>query len=264
MEVKGKLVLITGASRGIGAATAKLMHEKGAKLILVARSEPELKALSDEMGKNGGETHWRSVDLSDLKALEKFAADVLENIGVPDILINNAGLGRWLFTEETPAEEAEMMTRLPYQAAFHLCRLFLPAMLKRKSGHIVNVNSPASVMPWGGATAYAASRWALRGFSESLKIDLRNTGVGISHIILGEVESSYWDANPGARARLPKIASLIPKTSTEKAGKYILKAIRTEKKEMTRPAMLWIFRRLLWLTPWLTKWLIATSSYKRK
>lgn len=264
MEVKGKLVLITGASRGIGAATAKIMAQAGAKTLMVARSAPQLEDLAKLLSNNGGETHWRAVDLSDLKAIEAFAEDILKTLGPPDVIINNAGLGRWLFTENTPGEEAEMMTKLPYQAAFHISRLFLPAMLNRKSGHIVNVNSPASIIPWGGASAYAASRWALRGFTESLKIDLRGTGVGVSHVVLGEVESSYWEANPGARERLPKIATIIPKISTEQAGKYILKAIRGERKEYTRPSMLWIMRRLLWLTPWLTKYFVAATSYKRK
>ena len=146
------------------------------------------------------------------------------------------------------------MIRLPYLAAFHATRLVLPQMLQRRSGHIVIVNSPASVMVWGGAAAYASSRWALRGFSEALKVDLHRSGVGISHVVLGEVESSYWEANPGARQRLPQIAKLIPRMSTQAAAIQILKAIRTERKELTAPFMLWFFRRMLWLTPGITKW----------
>jgi short-subunit dehydrogenase len=157
-----------------------------------------------------------------------------------------------------------MMLKLPFLAAFHMTRLVLPDMLKRKAGHIVNVNSPASVLVWGGAAAYASSRWALRGFSEALKVDLHGTGVGISNVVLGEVESNYWQANPGARERLPAIAKMIPRLTTEKAAFYILKAIRSERKELTAPFMLWLFRRMLWLTPGITKWVVRATSFRRK
>ncbi len=254
---------MTGASRGIGAACAQALAQAGAHVILLARSVHELEQVTAQICAAGGKANWYAVDLSDLLKTEQVFAEIVQKHGCPDVLVNNAGLGRWLFTEETPGAEAEMMIRLPYLAAFHATRLVLPAMLKRGSGHVVNVNSPASVMVWGGAAAYASSRWALRGFSEALKIDLHRTGVGISHVVLGEVESNYWEANPGARLRLPRIAKLIPRMSTAQAARQILKAIRSERKELTAPAMLWLFRRLLWLTPGITKWLVRTTSFRR-
>ncbi len=263
MEIKGKLAVVTGASRGIGAATARALAAAGAHVVLLARSALELEQLTEEIRAAGGKANWFDVDLSDLVRIEATYALIEREIGIPDILVNNAGLGRWLFTEETPGLEAEMMVKLPYLAAFHMTRLVLPGMLKRKSGHVVNVNSPASVMVWGGAAAYASSRWALRGFSEALKIDLHGTGIGISHVVLGEVESNYWEANPGARQRLPRIAKLIPRLSTEQAARQILRAIKTNRRELTAPFMLWFFRRMLWLTPGITKWLVAMTSFRR-
>ena len=257
------MALVTGASRGIGAATAQALAVAGAHVILLARSAPELEQLVAAIVAHGGKANWLEVDLSDLAATEIVFVKVLQDFGCPDILVNNAGMGRWLFTEETPGEEAELMIKLPYLAAFHATRLLLPAMRKRGSGHIVNVNSPASVMPWGGAAAYASSRWALRGFSETLKIELHGSGIGISHVVLGEVESQYWDANPGARERLPKIASLIPVMSTGLAATKILMAIRSGRKELTAPTMLWLFRRSLWLMPGLVKWLVRKTSFRK-
>ncbi len=255
---------MTGASRGIGAATAKALAAKGAHVLLLARSKAELDALVTEIASEGGKATAYPVDLSDPQQIQACFTELMANHGRIDILINNAGLGRWLFTEETPGEEAEMMLKLPFLAAFHMTRLVLPDMLKRKSGHIVNVNSPASVLVWGGAAAYASSRWALRGFSEALKIDLHGTGVGISNVVLGEVESNYWQANPGARERLPAIAKMIPRLTTEKAAHHILKAIRSERKELTAPFMLWLFRRMLWLTPGITKWVVRSTSFRRR
>jgi short-subunit dehydrogenase len=263
LDIKGKLVVVTGASRGIGAATARLLAAGGAHVILLARSAPELDQLAAEIAAAGGKATGYAVDLGDLQQTEAVCAQIMAQHGCPDVVVNNAGLGRWLFLEETPGPEAEMMAKLPYLAALHVTRLVLPGMLKRGSGHVVMVNSPASVMVWGGAAVYASSRWALRGLAEALKVDLRGTGVGISHVVLGEVTSNYWEANPGAQARLPRIAKLIPRLSTEQAGRYILKAIRSERRELTAPFMLWLFRRMLWVMPGVVKGLVRATSFRR-
>lgn len=235
----------------------------GAHVVLVARSLKELEEVAGRISSVGGKATAHSVDLGDLQATEAGFAKILEAHPQIDILVNNAGLGRWLFTEETPGEEAEQMARLPYLAAFHATRILLPQMLARREGRIVNVNSPASVLVWGGSAAYASARWALRGFSEALKVDLHGSGVGVSHVVLGEVDSAYWEANPGARARLPKIARMIPVLSTERAARYILKAIRGNRSELTAPFMLWLFRRMLWMMPWMVKWVVRVTSYRR-
>lgn len=264
MQLSGKLALVTGASRGIGAATAKALAQKGSKVILVARTAEALDKVAKEISENGGEAHVFAANLADHNEIVRVAAEIRDQLGTPDILVNNAGLGRWLFVHETPHEEVEMMIRLPYLAAFQITREFLGEMIARGAGHIVNVNSPAALMPWGGATGYVASRWALRGMAESLKTDLRGTGVNISHVVLGEVSSNYWEANPGARKRLPAVAKVIPTMSTEQAAQCIITAIRRNRKEFTRPVILLIFRWFLWLTPWLVRWVMRSGSYREK
>lgn len=263
MDPQGKLALVTGASRGIGAATAIALAEAGAKLLLLARSKEDLDAVAVKIRKGGGEAYAISVDLADHEAIRTTAARIRKVHGVPDILVNSAGLGRWLYTEETTHEEAEMMIRLPYLSTFQMTKEFLPGMLERKSGHIVNVNSPASISPWGGATAYASSRWALRGFSESLKVDLHGTGVGISHCVFGKVLSTYWEANQGAEDRLPGIGRLVPDLTVDRTAGHILKAIRKEKREMTKPFMLGVLRVFVWWMPGVVRWVVRKTSYQR-
>jgi uncharacterized protein len=263
LEIQGKVALVTGASRGIGAAAAQALAKAGAHVILLARSEKELQEVVDGIRKQGGKADWYSVDLGDRLQIEAACARILVEHPVIDVLVNNAGLGRWLFTEETPGEEAEMMLRLPFLAAFHMTRLLLPSMLARRSGFIVNVNSPVSVLVWGGAAGYASSRWALRGFTESLKVDLRGTGVKVCHLILGEVSSNYFEANPGSRERLPSISKMIPRLDTTTAGNYVVKAIRRGRKEMTVPFMLWFFRWNIWFMPWMVKWAVRRTGYQR-
>lgn len=263
-SIQGKLVLVTGASRGIGAATARLMAAKGARVILVARTLKDLEEQAAAIKESGGEAHVYSADLSQHEEVGALVAKVSAELGIPDILVNNAGLGRWLFVHETPPAEAEMMAKLPYLAAFWLTGGFLEGMLQRGSGRIINVNSPASVLPWGGATAYTSSRWAIRGFSESLKIDLRGSGLSVCHCVFGEVSSNYFIDNPGSHERLPKIAKVLPVSTPETVAKWLLLAATSRKKEMTKPFLLWVFRFFLGITPGLVKGLVRATSVKIK
>jgi uncharacterized protein len=261
MEIKGKLALVTGASRGIGAATALALARAGARVVLVARAQADLEAVANQIQAAGGIAHVFPADLADAAATQAMAHAVLQAHGTPDLLVNNAGAGRWLFAEETPAGEEDMMIALPYLAAFRLCRAFLPGMLARRSGMILNVNSPVSMMAWSGATGYAASRWALRGLSEALKADLQGTGLRVSEVILGETSSNYFEANPGAHARLPAIAKLLPVLTPEQAAGHILKAIRKNSSSYTAPFLLGVTRFFLWMTPGLVKAIVRKGDH---
>ncbi|HEY6281365.1 MAG TPA: SDR family NAD(P)-dependent oxidoreductase [Burkholderiales bacterium] len=167
MIIKGSLVLVTGASSGMGAAIAKAMAKAGGHLVLLARRKDALDRVAADISSAGGEARTYPVDLADAGAVAAVTARVAQELGTPDIIVNNAGAGRWLFVEETsPAEAVEMMA-VPYFAAFNVTHAFLPAMLKRNSGHIVNISSVGSRFVWPGATAYLAARWAVRGFTEA-------------------------------------------------------------------------------------------------
>ena len=261
MEIKGKLAVVTGASRGIGAATAVLLAEAGARVVLVARSEADLGQVVAQITAAGGKAYAFAADLSDGAATSAVAQAILNAHGVPDLLVNNAGAGRWLFAEETPEGEEDSMIALPYLAAFRLCRAFLPGMLARRSGMILNVNSPVSVMAWSGATGYAASRWALRGLSEALKADLQGTGLRVCEVVLGETSSNYFEANPGAHARLPAIAKLLPVLTPAQAAAHIVKAVRQNRKTYTAPFLLAVTRFFLWLTPGLVKAIVRRGDH---
>lgn len=261
MEIKGKLAVVTGASRGIGASTAVLLAEAGARVVLVARSEADLGQVVAQITASGGKAYAFAADLSDGAATSAVAQAILQAHGAPDLLVNNAGAGRWLFAEETLEGEEDGMIALPYLAAFRLCRAFLPGMLARRSGMILNVNSPVSVMAWSGATGYAASRWALRGLSEALKADLQGTGLRVCEVVLGETSSNYFEANPGAHARLPAIAKLLPVLTPAQAAAHIVKAVRQNRKTYTAPFLLALTRFFLWLTPGLVKAIVRRGDH---
>ena len=160
-----RLVLVTGASSGIGAATAKLYAARGARVLLLARNEAKLDEVAAAIKHDGGAASPYAVDLANPSAIAETSARIKGEAGTPDILINNAGAGRWLSVPATSAEEALAMIEVPYLAAFNLTRAFLPEMIARRSGAIACITSPASYVAWPNASAYIAARHALLGFT---------------------------------------------------------------------------------------------------
>ena len=263
MQINGSLILITGASSGIGAATAKAAARVGARVVLVARTQAALGAVAAEIRAAGGQAWAYAADLSDPAQVARAAVSVAREAGLPDIIVNSAGAGRWLFIEETSAAEAQEMMAAPYFTAFFTTRAFLPAMLARGSGQIVVINSPAARAAWPGATGYTAARWALRGFTEALRADLRGTGLSVTSVVPGKVLSPYFDHNPGVLQRSPGLARLIPDLTTEQAAEGVLWATAHNRSEHVMPAMLRVFYGLHWLAPWLMEGLLVRTGWRR-
>lgn len=263
MNIKGRLALITGASSGMGASIAKALADAGAEVILLARKRSLLDQVAAEITDGGGRAHAIPVDLGKAEEVETVAARIKAEIGIPDIIVNNAGSGEWRFLDETSPEEAVQMVTIPYLAAFYVTRAFYPEMLNRNSGHIVNISSVASRFVWPGATAYIAARWAVRGFTEALRADLYGTGIGVTLYESGTVDSPYWENNPGSRERVPKLGKLVPIVTTEQVGKAVVNGIKKNKKLVVIP---FIMKMTYWqhaVVPWAVQWLMTVTGYRR-
>lgn len=243
-RIGGKTALITGASSGIGEATARALGAEGARVVLIARSLDRLERVASEIREAGGRAFPYRADLSEAEEVSQVARKVLEEVGVPDIVINSAGAGRWLSVLETPPAEFQGMMAVPCLAAFYVTREFLPRMLERGSGHIVNVCSVAGPLAWPGAAGYAASRAALLSLSRSLHTELAGTGVGVSTVMFGKVSSTFWEHNPGSEVRLPRVNIFFPTLTTEEAARAIVKSIEQDAFEVVRPRM---FRLIFFL-----------------
>ena len=259
-----KTVLITGASSGIGASTAKEFAKEGATVLLVARNESKLKSVVQEIESKGGKAKYFIADVSDFKVVQQLAEKVQVEFGVPDIIVNNAGQGIWRFMDETSYEEVSEMMAVPYFASFYMTKAFLPAMQKRNSGHIVNMTSYAGFIAFSGATAYIASRTAMIGFHNALAADLYDTKIKTSLVYFAKVKSDYWQNNPGSEERLPTSQNLIPVITTEKAAKAIVNGVRKGKKKIATPFMIFVMNALIRFTPGITKLIINKTGYKRK
>jgi len=244
MEIKGKNIVITGASSGVGADTARLAARRGARVILLARNQERLHKLTKEIITAGGAAAYYSIDLADAGAITACVRDIIPEHGVPDVLINNAGAGKWRSILETPADNVEHIMAVPYFASFNLTRELLPGMIRRGQGHIVNVTSVASKLIWPGSAAYTATRWAINGFNEALRAEVCDYGINITLAMFGKISSEYWQHNPGSEDRLPGITRMVPSITTTQAAQAIVRGIEKNQSFILKPKRL---RLVLWM-----------------
>jgi short-subunit dehydrogenase len=260
MNIDGRTIVVTGASRGIGKAAAEALARAGGRVALIARS-PEIEQVAAAI--QGGQARGYVADLGNAAEVGEVAQQIMRDFGAPDVVVNNAGAGRWLYVEETPPEEVEAMMAAPYFAAFYVTRAFLPAMLARGSGTIVNINSPVAWLPWPGATGYSAARWALRGFNEALRMDLRGAGVTVLEMVPGKVTSTYFTSNPHSEERLPTITRLVPSLTPEQVADKLVRALERDRRRVVTPFMLRVVLAMRALAPPIVDWMMWRTGARR-
>ena len=180
MELRGTIAIVTGASRGLGVHIAEALARKGARLALAARSADALEKTAREIGKLGATAIAVPTDVtkrSDLRALVKRTTDEL---GPPDVLINNAGVENLSTFHEMPLDDIDRLIKTNVVALEVLTRLVVPGMIERKRGHVVNIASLAGKTAAPFNTVYSSSKHAVVGFSWSLREELKPHGVGVS------------------------------------------------------------------------------------
>jgi NADP-dependent 3-hydroxy acid dehydrogenase YdfG len=258
------LAVVSGASSGIGAATAKALAAVGWQVVLVARGRAELEDVHSSIGAAGGRAALAALDAGDGDQVAAMAERVRRELGSPSLVVNSAGFGAWKFLEDTPTAETAAMVAAPYLAAANLSRAFLPAMLERRAGLLVHVGSPASRIPWPGATSYTAMRWALRGLHEALCQDLTGTGVRSCHVVFGEVRSPYFEHNHITRDQLPGVGRLVPAVTPERCAEVILRTVRRPRREVVHPFMLRLFYMMAAVAPGPTRRLVAATGRRHQ
>jgi short-subunit dehydrogenase len=178
---QGRLALITGGSSGIGLALAQLLAEEGANVWLVARHPDTLEAACKSLSTSAGQKHGLfAADVTNPKRVQAAVEHVQGEAGVPDLLINCAGAAHPGYVQEIPIQIFHEMMDLDYYGTVYMVKAMLPAMLERGSGHIVNVSSMAGFMGAFGYSAYGAAKYAVRGFSDVLRLELKPLGIRVS------------------------------------------------------------------------------------
>ncbi|MDX1567283.1 MAG: SDR family oxidoreductase [Longimicrobiales bacterium] len=195
----GALALVAGATRGIGAASARLLADAGAELVLLARTEADLEAMADEIG-----GRVLPADLSRPESVDAAVGDLLDDGAVPDLVVNAAGVFDLEPASGVSRKSLDRNLDVNLRGAILLVRALLPSMLVRGSGLIVSVGSVAGRKAFPGNAAYSASKYGLRGFHEVLLEELRGTGVRATLLEPAAVDTEIWDPlAPDERDDLP-------------------------------------------------------------
>ena len=196
--INSKVVIITGASSGLGEATARRLADRGAKLVLAARREDRLKALSEDLSAKGAEVIWQVTDVTDRKQVEALAASAKEAFGRIDVLVNNAGLMPLAPLDALKVDEWDQMVDVNIKGVMYGIAAVLPTMREQHSGHVINLSSVAGHKLFPGAADYCATKFAVKALSEGLRMEagdeIRSTNISPGAVAT-ELTSTITDPN---------------------------------------------------------------------
>lgn len=264
MELTGKRVVITGASRGIGEALAYSFSAAGATVALVARSEDRIRSLASELG---GSAH--PADLSDPDQVAGLIGRIESEAGPIDVLINNAGLDSTAGFTDAPDDELRKVTEVNYLAPAELCRQVIPGMLRRGRGHIVNVSSVAGSVVFPGLVTYSASKAALSQFTAGLRADLRGLPVRTTLVELGPVptellaHTKHYEPTRRSfdRAYRLRLTVDVPR---ETVAEKVVDAVRKNRRHVRLPRRTAAFPALAETPRRITEWMLTGIPHQSR
>lgn len=253
-DLKNKVAVVTGGSEGIGKEIARALVQSGAQVAIIARSPEKLDGCSEELG---GRVKGFSANLTLPEEVRRVLADVEAHFGPIDILVNNVGGGTFKPLHEQTAAEAELPIGIPLTSAIVACHAVVPGMIKRGSGHILSLTSPAGYVPFPYMMPYVVTRHAMNGLALALRYELRDHGVGSTLFCPGQVDTGYFERNDADVDWYPRAAKLFPVLRPEEVAKRVVKAIRNNRREVIYPVRLWLFLRFYQKFPGLTVGLLS-------
>jgi short-subunit dehydrogenase len=249
-EIRGSVVVVTGASSGIGAATAKALGRAGARVVLAARRVERLQAIAAEIeaATAGAETLVVAADMSKLDDISRLVEHTLTRFGRIDVLVNNAGFGRLNWLEKLdPARDIEAQVAVNLVGVIQLTRQVLPGMMAQRSGHIVNICSTSGLVATPTYSIYAATKFAVRGFGEALRREVAPWGIKVSTLYPGGVATEFADHAQIQR----KTGVTTPRwmlLSAEQVAEAVVGLVRRPRAELVIP---WPFRLAALVNQWL-------------
>jgi short-subunit dehydrogenase len=261
MEVKGRIVIVTGASSGIGEATAREFAKQGAKIVLAARRVDRLESLAGEIAamNTGAEALVVQADLSKLEDIQSVIAKTIEKFSRIDVLVNNAGFGRldWLENLD-PIKDIQSQFDVNVLGVIQTTRQALPVMIKQRSGHVINMCSMAGLVATPTYTIYAACKHAVHGFSEALRREVKPWGIDVSMIYPGGVTTEFA-AHAGIKRKTGATTPRFMLLTAEQVGQAVVQLVRN-------PRPMWILPWLWTFTVWMNRnlnWLVDYTTINR-
>jgi NADP-dependent 3-hydroxy acid dehydrogenase YdfG len=224
--ILGKVVVITGASSGLGEAAARLLSAHGARLVLGARRADRLQALAKALTADGGQALAVTTDVADRRQLQALVDAALTRFGRVDVMLNNAGVMPQSLLERLKVEEWDRMIDVNIKGVLYGIAAALPVMKAQKGGHFINVSSVAGHRVGPGSTVYAATKFAVRALSEGLRQEVKPYNIRTTVISPGAVatELPAGVSDPDAAARIEKFYAdvAIPASSFARAVKFAI------------------------------------------
>jgi uncharacterized protein len=238
------VILITGASSGIGAACARLFANQGYLLSLAARRSDRLGMLAEEIQPAGAEVLMVTADVSNLDEIYKLVEVTVERFGQIDVLLNNAGFGRLNWLENlNPLEDIEAQLKVNVLAVVQMTRAVIPHMIERQAGHIINMASIASFIATPTYSVYAASKHAVRGFTDSLRREVGVHGIHVTGIYPGAVKTEF-SLHTGARRKTGIGTPNALRLEAEDVARAVLSAVQRPRRTIILP---WTMRFAVWM-----------------
>ncbi len=230
VKIEQKIVLLTGGSSGIGLALAKALAARNAVVVLAARDEQKLKRALESLPAVDNAAHrYYCVDVCDAAQVQAMAEWLVAHVGLPDILINAAGAAHPGYVQELNLSIFRWMMEVNYFGTVHVIKSLLPGMIQRGSGTIVNFGSLASEVGVFGYTAYSGSKFALRGFSDALRMELKPLGIRVSIVLPPDTDTPQLAYEN--QYKPPELKYLLPELgviSAEKVAQAVVRGIERE------------------------------------
>jgi len=259
VDLRGAVVAITGASAGIGWASALAFARAGSRLALAARRVERLEALAAEIRALGSDALVMAVDVADAADGHRFVEATVERFGRLDVMVNNAGSGVRGFVDETPVEDYRRLMEVNYLGTVHGCQAALPVMKRQGQGVIINVSSIVGHRALAGGAAYAATKAAQISLTESLRLELRGTGIAACSVHPVSTETEFADVAAQASGGR-KGGPIGPRQSADAVARAIVACARRPRPEVY-PYRL--SRAVVWLNalaPGLVDWIASRAT----
>jgi short-subunit dehydrogenase len=197
MQLDGSTILVTGASSGIGEALAPQLAARGATVGIVARRADRLEAVVEQCRAHTPGSRFWAADLGDVDRAVAVAEEAWDHFGGIDALVNNAAIGKRKLVQTLTPEDVETTMRVNFESPVRMSMALLPRWIERGSGLVVNVSSMGGRLGILHEAAYCASKFALCGWSESMRMDLEGTGVKVKLVLPGPIGTEIWEVQPG-------------------------------------------------------------------
>lgn len=261
-KLMGKNIVITGASSGIGEKIAFEVAKEGARPILLARSSEKLANLCDKLKQQYEiDARYYSLDVSDSSEVRRVFTLIYEEVGFIDVLLNNAGFGIFELAHKASYDEIEKMFQVNVMGLIACTQEVLPSMLEKNKGHIINIASQAGKLATPKSSAYSATKHAVLGYTNSLRLEVAKTNIHISAVNPGPIQTNFFDIADQSGNYVKNVEKFM--LSSDDVAKKVTKLMVNPKRELNLPGWMNLGSVLYQLFPTLADKLVGGMLNKK-